>query len=308
VANCYPTLWKPQDCAYACLELADTGCGIAGKDIENVFDPFFTSKFTGRGLGLAVVMGIVRTHAGAVAVESQLGRGSTFSVFLPLDAEAVPKRPDNTSQAGIFDHKGTVLLVEDEEMVRHMASAILKRLGFTVLEAKDGVQAVEVFRERRDEIRCVVCDLTMPRMDGWETLAALRKIEPHIPVVLASGYSQSQVMSGDRSDWPHVFLGKPYTLKAISEAIARALMQAPRLLLLDEPSMGLAPLLVDAIFEIIQKLNVAGTTILLVEQNARMALQVAHRAYVLASGRLSMEGRASELDNNPEVQKAYLGG
>ncbi len=91
-------------------------------------------------------------------------------------------------------------------------------------------------------------------------------------------------------------------------AIARALMQAPRLLLLDEPSMGLAPLLVDAIFEIIQKLNVAGTTILLVEQNARMALQVAHRAYVLASGRLSMEGKASDLANNPEVQKAYLGG
>jgi PAS domain S-box-containing protein len=224
VANCYPTLWKPQDCAYACLELADTGCGIAGKDIENVFDPFFTSKFTGRGLGLAVVMGIVRTHAGAVAVESQLGRGSTFSVFLPLLAEVVPERPDNASQPGTLDHEGTVLLVEDEEMVRQMASAILKRLGFTVLEAKDGVQAVEVFRERHDEIRCVLCDLTMPRMDGWETLAALRKIEPHIPVVLASGYSQSQVMSGDRSDWPHVFLGKPYTLKAISEAIARAMI------------------------------------------------------------------------------------
>jgi branched-chain amino acid transport system ATP-binding protein len=91
-------------------------------------------------------------------------------------------------------------------------------------------------------------------------------------------------------------------------AIGRALMQAPKLLLLDEPSMGLAPLLVEAIFEIIQKLNASGTTILLVEQNARMALQVAHRAYVLASGRLSMEGSAAELANDPDVQKAYLGG
>jgi branched-chain amino acid transport system ATP-binding protein len=91
-------------------------------------------------------------------------------------------------------------------------------------------------------------------------------------------------------------------------AIARALMQAPRLLLLDEPSMGLAPLLVEAIFEIIQKLNSGGTTILLVEQNARMALQVAHRAYVLANGRLSMEGKAGDLAHDPEVQKAYLGG
>lgn len=91
-------------------------------------------------------------------------------------------------------------------------------------------------------------------------------------------------------------------------AIGRALMQSPRLLLLDEPSMGLAPLLVEVIFEIIQKLNAQGTTILLVEQNARMALHVAHRAYVLANGRLSMEGAAADLAHDPEVQKAYLGG
>jgi len=91
-------------------------------------------------------------------------------------------------------------------------------------------------------------------------------------------------------------------------AIGRALMQSPRLLLLDEPSMGLAPLLVEAIFEIVLQLNAQGTTILLVEQNARVALQVAHRAYVLANGRLSMEGKASDLANDPEVQKAYLGG
>jgi len=91
-------------------------------------------------------------------------------------------------------------------------------------------------------------------------------------------------------------------------AIGRALMQAPQLLLLDEPSMGLAPLLVEAIFDIIRKLNAEGTTILLVEQNARMALQVAHRAYVLANGRLIMDGKASDLAHDPEVQKAYLGG
>jgi len=91
-------------------------------------------------------------------------------------------------------------------------------------------------------------------------------------------------------------------------AIGRALMQAPKLLLLDEPSMGLAPLLVDLIFETIVAMNKAGTTILLVEQNARMALQIAHRAYVLANGRLTMEGKASDLAHDPEVQKAYLGG
>lgn len=90
-------------------------------------------------------------------------------------------------------------------------------------------------------------------------------------------------------------------------AIGRALMQNPRILLMDEPSMGLAPVLVDFIFEIIQKLNREGRTILLVEQNARLALQIAHRGYVLATGEITLSGPAKELAENPEVQKAYLG-
>ncbi len=90
-------------------------------------------------------------------------------------------------------------------------------------------------------------------------------------------------------------------------AIGRALMQNPRILLMDEPSMGLAPVLVDAIFEIIQKLNREGRTILLVEQNARLALQIAHRGYVLATGEITLHGPARELAENPEVQRAYLG-
>ncbi|MCS7059066.1 MAG: ABC transporter ATP-binding protein [Meiothermus sp.] len=91
-------------------------------------------------------------------------------------------------------------------------------------------------------------------------------------------------------------------------AIGRALMQDPRLLLMDEPSMGLAPVLVDFIFEIIQKLNQQGKTILLVEQNARLALQIAHRGYVLQTGQLTLSGPARELAARPEIQEAYLGG
>jgi branched-chain amino acid transport system ATP-binding protein len=91
-------------------------------------------------------------------------------------------------------------------------------------------------------------------------------------------------------------------------AMGRALMQDPKLLLLDEPSMGLAPVLVDFIFETIGSLNRAGTTILLVEQNARMALQVAHRGYVLQTGQIILSGLAAELAAKPEVQAAYLGG
>ena len=90
-------------------------------------------------------------------------------------------------------------------------------------------------------------------------------------------------------------------------AMARALMSKPKLLMLDEPSMGLAPILVEQIFEIIKELHGSGTTILLVEQNAQMALSIADRAYVLETGRITMEGKASELLHNDAVRKAYLG-
>jgi CheY-like chemotaxis protein len=118
---------------------------------------------------------------------------------------------------------GTVLLVEDLEMMRTMAAALLTYLGFSVLAAKDGVEAVEVFRRHQGEIRCVLCDLTMPRMGGWETLAALRKLAPGIPVVLASGYDEASVMAGDHPEQPQVFLPKPYQMAALKNALARAM-------------------------------------------------------------------------------------
>jgi two-component system, cell cycle sensor histidine kinase and response regulator CckA len=220
----YPIDWQPQNDAYACLEVADAGCGITDRDIENLFDPFFSSKFTGRGLGLSVVMGIVQAHGGAITVESEPERGSTFRVFLPVSAEGVPRQPDKASQPLAIDRGSTVLLVEDEETVRDMASDMLTSLGFSVLEAKDGVEAVEVFRQRHEEICCVLCDLTMPRMNGWETLTALRKLVPDIPVILASGYDKAHVMAGEHPEWPQVFLGKPYKLKRLSNAIGQALI------------------------------------------------------------------------------------
>jgi len=118
---------------------------------------------------------------------------------------------------------GTVLLVDDEEPVRKLAGVMLIRLGYTVLEARDGLDAVEMFRQHTDEIRCVLCDLTMPRMDGWTTLAALRKLSPGIAVILSSGYDKDQALAGDHPEWPQAFLGKPYHLKELDDAIHRAL-------------------------------------------------------------------------------------
>ena len=219
----FPIDWQPWEPEYACLEVADAGCGIAVKDFEKIFDPFFSTKFTGRGLGLSVVLGIVRAHGGAVAVESEPGRGSIFRVFFPITIEEVPCHPDKAVLSPEVEVGGTVLLVEDEDQVRGMVKTMLTLMGYAVLEAVDGIEAVEVFRKHPDEIRCVVCDLTMPHMDGWETLTALRNLAPGIPFVLTSGYGKEQAMAGDHTEWPQAFLEKPYQFKELGDAIRHAM-------------------------------------------------------------------------------------
>jgi PAS domain S-box-containing protein len=223
IRNRFPVGWQPQNNVFACIELSDTGVGITDNEIEHVFDPFFSTKFTGRGLGLPVVLGIVRAHNGAITVESTLGRGSVFRVFIPTSLRPVPLRSEEQLlQTHKMDRGGTVLLIDDEEIIRKMAKTMLNHLGFEALEAEDGVEAVEVFRDQKDTIDIVLCDLTMPRMDGWETLASLRELAPDIPVILSSGYNESQVMVGDHPQWPQSYLSKPYILEELRVAINQA--------------------------------------------------------------------------------------
>jgi PAS domain S-box-containing protein len=227
-AHRLPAGWKPRDGAYACVEVTDAGCGIEAEEIEKIFDPFFTSKFTGRGLGLPVVLGILHAHSGGLVMESRRGResGTTFRVYLPVSEEHVASSPTVAADIEELEEAhwtGTVLLAEDEETLRWTLKATLTGMGFSVLDAKDGVEAIEVFRRHKDTIRLVVCDLTMPHLDGWETLAALRKLSPGVPVVLTSGYDEADVMADDRDEQPEAFLAKPYPLDALRRAIRRAL-------------------------------------------------------------------------------------
>ena len=218
----FPVGWEPQESPHACLEVADTGCGIGDENLENLFDPFFSSKFTGRGLGLAVLLGIVRAHGGAVTVESEPGRGSVFRVFVPVSVEKAPSRPEHPDQTAQMAGSGTVLLVEDDEMLCALTEEMLTGMGFTVLAAKDGVEAVEVFREHGDEIGCVLMDLTLPNMDGWQTLAALRALRPDLPVVLVSGYDEARALQGDHPEVPQAFLHKPYRMENLKAALSKA--------------------------------------------------------------------------------------
>jgi len=152
------------------------------------------------------------------------GPGKRFPGFWPLSSENISitggnKSLDSTAMRG----EGTILLVEDDEMVCNMAKAMINRLGFEVIMAKDGEEAVKIFRERRQEICLVLTDLTMPLLDGWETLKAVRRIRSDIPVILTSGYDEVTAMAQQHDERPQAFLNKPYRMDDLKRALARAL-------------------------------------------------------------------------------------
>jgi PAS domain S-box-containing protein len=220
----FPADWRPSAEGYACLEVEDTGTGITENDMGALFDPFFSSKFTGRGLGLPVVLGIARSHGGGVTVKSTPGQGSIFRFFLPVTHQEVTQQPPPPQAA--TPPRGKVLVVDDEEVVRKVLMRALTRHGFEVVAAEDGVAALEEFGRRRHEIVCVLCDLSMPRLGGWETLAELRKVAPEVPVILASGYSEAQVMDGHHTERPDAFLSKPYQVDVLLNTVSTVLVQA----------------------------------------------------------------------------------
>jgi PAS domain S-box-containing protein len=222
-AHRFPLEWQPKEQTYACLEVTDSGCGIQEKDMEKIFDPFFSTKFTGRGLGLSIVLGIAKTHGAAITIENRIGGGSVFRVFFPLSVQIEARRNKQIAKAPEIAAGGTVLLVEDEAALREMTSLALVHFGFTVLQARDGVEAVEIFGQHKDEISCVLSDLTMPRMGGWETISALRAIRHNLPVILASGYDEATVMKGKHPELPDFFLNKPYDINQLGDAIGKAI-------------------------------------------------------------------------------------
>ena len=185
----------PAGGCYVFLEVADDGVGMDDEVRSRIFDPFYTTKLSGRGLGLAAVQGIVRGHRGGLRVESQPGKGTVVTVLLPAsDAEAVERAPGVPALPDDLGG-GTILVVDDEDGVRELATTVLQAAGFTVIGARDGREAVERFNERPDEITLVLLDLTMPRMSGQEALAEIRRIRPAARVVLSSGYPESDAVS-----------------------------------------------------------------------------------------------------------------
>jgi PAS domain S-box-containing protein len=203
--------------AYVLLEVHDTGSGMSEETLARMFDPFYTTKFAGRGLGLSAVLGIVRSHKGAIKVYSKPGQGTTVKVLLP--ASVNPLTAPAAPFSGQLKGTGTVLVVDDEDVVRQTALHTLQRYGYEVVVASNGLEAVECYRGGHDAISLVLLDLTMPVMSGEETLVRLQTVNPGVRVLLTSGYNEVEALQRFAGKGLAGFIQKPYTATSLAEKV-----------------------------------------------------------------------------------------
>ena len=215
---------------YVLIEVGDTGHGMSREVMDKIFEPFFTTKAIGKGtgLGLASVYGMVKQSGGYIYPESEVGKGTTFRIYLPRyqadkDEEVVaPKERKKEQRAADLTGTGRVLLVEDEEVVRNFAARALKRQGYKVLEASTGVEALEVMEKYKGKIDIVVSDVVMPEMDGPTLLKELRKRNADLKIIFVSGYPNDAFKSA-LGDEDFAFLPKPFSLPQLAAKVKEEL-------------------------------------------------------------------------------------
>ena len=222
-----PALRSLPRARYLRLEISDTGCGMDARTRERIFEPFFTTKGRGEGtgLGLSVVHGIVRSHGGEILVDSTLGEGSRFQVFLPIAAQVAPKRPARDTGEPKGDER--ILFVDDEEEIALVAKRMLERLGYEVTVRTSSTEALELYQRFHDRFDVVITDQTMPKLPGDELCRKLREIRPDLPVVLISGLGEGLNDDSARRVGASTFLRKPFVARDLGLALRRVLDQPP---------------------------------------------------------------------------------
>lgn len=215
--------------AYVLFSVSDTGCGMDEKTKVHIFEPFFTTKEVGKGtgLGLATVYGVVKQSGGFIWVESSPGKGTTFEIYLPQATEEISKKERETKPALIPRGSETVLVVEDEQGVRELAAEFLRAGGYSVLEAADGIEALEIAQRFARTIHVVLSDMVMPRMGGAELAKRVKALRPGAKILLMSGYSERLSDQKDEAIAQVPMLQKPFSMNTLAEAVRGVLAGTP---------------------------------------------------------------------------------
>ena len=210
---------------YVLLSVSDTGEGMDKDIVDHIFEPFFTTKEFGKGtgLGLASVYGIVKSYGGYISCYSEVGQGTTFKLYLPAaERQAVP---EEKNAEGDLPTGGTetILLVDDEESIRTLASAVLGRFGYRVVTGASGEEALEVIGRTEGKIELIILDLGMPGMGGHKCLQEIRKNDPSAKVLIASGYSMNGQVKKSLETGAAGYIGKPYQINKLLRKVREIL-------------------------------------------------------------------------------------
>jgi PAS domain S-box-containing protein len=211
--------------SYVKTQVEDTGTGIPVEIRERIFEPFFTTKDKGKGtgLGLSSTMAIIKSHGGFINLESEMGKGTRFDVYLPADTSG--KTPEEAAAQPKLQrgHGEMVLVVDDEEAILTVTSETLQRFGYRVLLAKHGAEAVALYAQHHREIAVVLTDMLMPIMDGPALIVALKAMNPQVLIIGSSGRASQHGVTKALTAGVRFFVPKPYTAETMLETLQKAL-------------------------------------------------------------------------------------
>jgi PAS domain S-box-containing protein len=219
---------------YVEITVEDHGVGIQEKHLGRIFEPYFTTKQKGTGLGLATTYSIIKNHNGYITVESEPGVGTTFHIYLPASKKPVTKKEEVEEGAvqAAFPGRKRILVMDDEETIRDMLSNALSTAGFEVELASDGKEAIERYEKAMElgqPFDAVIMDLTIPGgMGGKEAIKKLIEIDPDVKAIVSSGYSTDPIMADFRKYGFSAVMTKPYSVGEMERTLHRILVRAKK--------------------------------------------------------------------------------